>query len=94
MKIEKVSGINTKHKVFLYAISTCVWCKRTKQFMRDNSIEFEYVDVDLLGKEELAEVDADLKSRGAIMIFPLVIVDNETIVYGDVVNKLKKLLEL
>ena len=43
MNISKVSGKNNKHKVFLYALSTCVWCKMTKQYLNDNNIEYEYV---------------------------------------------------
>jgi len=47
MQTTRVPGRNNKHKVVMYAISTCGWCKRTKNFLRDNNIEYEYVDIDL-----------------------------------------------
>jgi len=52
VKIVKVPGKNNKHKVFMYAISTCAWCKLTKNFLKTNNIEYEYVDVDLLSGED------------------------------------------
>jgi len=47
MKIEKVPGKNKKHKVFLYTLSTCAWCKKTKRFLQGKGVEFDFVDVDL-----------------------------------------------
>ena len=32
----------------LYALSTCVWCRRTKQLLDQLGVEYDYVDVDLL----------------------------------------------
>ena len=52
MQFSKVLGKKNNHKVILYALSTCVWCKLTKQFLKDNDIEYEYVDVDLLDDED------------------------------------------
>ena len=52
MNISKVAGKNNKHRVFVYALSTCVWCKMTKQYLKDNNVEYEYVDVDLCTEEE------------------------------------------
>src|SRR3972149_3637843 len=46
MPFSKVPGKKTEHKVVVYALSTCVWCKMTKQFLKDNEIEFEHIDVD------------------------------------------------
>ena len=51
MQFSKVSGKKNDHKVTLYALSTCVWCKLTKQFLNENNVEYEFVDVDLLDNE-------------------------------------------
>jgi glutaredoxin-like protein NrdH len=52
MGIEHVSGKN-KGTVMLYALSTCGWCKRTKELLREIGVEFDYAYVDLLeGKEQ------------------------------------------
>ncbi|MGZ8889732.1 MAG: glutaredoxin family protein, partial [Halobacteriota archaeon] len=35
-------------KVKAYTLSTCPHCRMTKEFLNDNNVDFEYVDVDLL----------------------------------------------
>jgi glutaredoxin len=82
MKIQRVSGNNKKHKVFVYALSTCAWCKKTKQFLKDKDVEYEYVDVDLLSKEDLEKVKAEIASRGAQLLFPLIVIDDKVIITG------------
>ena len=44
--------IDGKHKgnIMLYALSTCVWCKRTKRLINDLKIAYDYIDVDLLDR--------------------------------------------
>ena len=34
--------------VKLYALSTCIHCKKTKEFLTDSGISFDYLFVDLL----------------------------------------------
>ena len=36
-------------KVMLYALSTCVWCNKTKKLLNELGVEYDYTDVDLLG---------------------------------------------
>lgn len=43
-------------KVFMYTLSTCPWCRKTKQFFRDSNIPFDYVDYDLQGEEEQEKI--------------------------------------
>jgi glutaredoxin-like protein NrdH len=94
MNISKVSGKNNKHKVFLYALSTCVWCKMTKQFLKDNNIEFEYVDVDLVTEEEKDKIRQEIQKKGGSLSYPTTIVDGKTVVTGFRKDLLKKELEL
>lgn len=82
MKIQKVSGNNKKHKVFVYALSTCAWCKKTKQFLKDKDVEFEFVDVDLLSKDDLEKVKAEITGRGLKLLFPLIIIDDKVVITG------------
>ena len=56
MQFSKVPGKNTNHKVTVYALSTCVWCKITKQYLNDNGVAYEYVDVDLLNEKDKDKV--------------------------------------
>ncbi len=93
MDIVKVSGKNNKHKVLMYALSTCAWCKKTKQLLRDNGVEFEYIDVDLCNGEDRRKVHDDIQSRGGDLTYPTIIVDDKTLINGYREDKIKKALE-
>jgi glutaredoxin-like protein NrdH len=94
MNISKVAGKNTKHKVFIYALSTCVWCKMTKQFLKDNAIEFEFVDVDLVTEADKDKIRKEISSKGGSLSYPTTIIDDKTVVTGFRKDLLKKELEL
>ena len=94
MKIVKVQGKANKHKVFLYAISTCAWCKQTKKFLKDNGIEYEYVDVDLCDEEGQEKVSKGILSKGGRLSYPAIIIDNKILINGFHVDKIKEALEI
>jgi glutaredoxin-like protein NrdH len=92
MQFSKVSGKNNEHKVILYALSTCAWCKLTKQFLKDNDIEFEYVDVDLCEEEDKQKIRQHIQSKGGPLSYPTVIVDDNMLITGFRKDKLKEAL--
>lgn len=92
MQFSKVSGKNNKHKVVLYALSTCVWCKMTKQFLTDNDVAYEFVDVDLLGDQDKSEAHRDITSKGGPLSYPTAIVDDKTVITGFRKDQLKESL--
>ena len=56
MQLSKVSGTKKDHTVTIYALSTCVWCKMTKQFLSDNGVEYQFIDVETLIQDFLGDV--------------------------------------
>ncbi len=94
MQFSKVSGTKNQHKVILYALSTCVWCKMTKQFLNDNNVEYEYLDVDLLEETEKQKVKKELVEKTKSMGFPMVMVDDKDVVTGFKKDKLRETLGL
>jgi glutaredoxin len=82
MKIVKVDGKNNKHRVLLYALSTCAWCGKTKKFLADNSVEYVYIDVDLCTDEEYEQICRDILERGGRIAFPTLIVDDSRLITG------------
>ncbi|MCJ7609327.1 glutaredoxin family protein [Candidatus Bathyarchaeota archaeon] len=82
MNSKKIEGKNKKHKVFLYTLSTCVWCKRTKQFLRDNNIQYEYVDLDLTDAEDREKAKQDIQKKGGRLSFPAIIIDDDKMING------------
>jgi glutaredoxin len=67
-------------RVFMYTLSTCPWCRKTKKFFADNSIPFEYVDYDLQSAERQLEIEREMKSRGERMSFPWVLIGEDLVV--------------
>ena len=59
MSLEHVTG-KDKGKIMLYALSTCIWCKKTKEFLSSVGVAYDYIYVDLLkGEERLWELSKD-----------------------------------
>jgi glutaredoxin-like protein NrdH len=80
MAVEHVNG-KKKGKVMLYALSTCGWCARTKELLRDLGVDFDYTYVDLLEGQEQDLVINEVERWNPKGSFPtLVIGDRKTIV--------------
>ncbi|MEM3578346.1 MAG: glutaredoxin family protein [Candidatus Bathyarchaeia archaeon] len=92
MNVVKVNGNDNRHKVFLYALSTCAWCKLTKQFLKENGIAYEYVDVDLCGEEDKEKIRKDILSRGGSLSYPAIIIDDKILINGFRKDKIKEAL--
>lgn len=92
MRISKVAGQNNKHKVFLYALSTCVWCKLTKEYLKENGVEYEYVDVDLADEKDKEKIRDTITSKGGMLSYPTTIIDDNVLITGFRKDKLKEAL--
>jgi glutaredoxin-like protein NrdH len=79
--------------VFIYALSTCSHCKRTKKFLEENNIPFDFVDVDLCQGEERQQTINDVKKHNPKTTFPTVLID-ENVIVGYKEDELKKALGL
>jgi len=80
MAVEHVNGKN-KGNVMLYALSTCGWCGKTKELLRQLGVEFSFVYVDLLeGGEQDRAMDAVEKWNPSGSFPTLVIGDKRAIV--------------
>ena len=94
MQFSKVSGQKNQHKVVLYALSTCAWCRMTKQFLKDQDIEYEYIDVDLCEEEDKQKIRDHIQSKGGPLSYPTIIVDDNMLITGFRTDKLREALQL
>jgi glutaredoxin-like protein NrdH len=94
MNVIRVPGENNKHKVLVYALSTCAWCKLAKQFLNENKVEYEYVDVDLCSAKEKENIRKEILRRGGSLSYPAIIVDDKILITGFHKDKLKEALDL
>jgi len=90
----KVPGSNNKHRVLLYALSTCAWCKRAKKLLKDENIEYEYIDVDLCDETDRNKIQNDIKRRGGRPVYPTIIIDDDILITGFDENRIKEALRI
>ena len=82
MGMAHVAGKN-KGDITLYALSTCVWCRKTKQFLEELGVEYHYVEVDLLQGEEKAKTTEEVKKLNPRCSFPTLSINDQCIVGFD-----------
>jgi len=63
--------------ILLYALSTCVWCKKTKKLLNDLGVEYYYIDVDLLDREEKERVKQEITRWNPACSFPTLVINDE-----------------
>jgi glutaredoxin-like protein NrdH len=78
--------------VKLYALSTCGWCKKTRELLDANGVEYDLVYVDLLQGEEKEVVLAEVRKYNPRTSFPTVVVDESRSVTGFKEEQLRELL--
>ena len=67
-------------KVFVYALSTCGHCRAAKKLLADKGVEYDFVDVDLLPREELREILAEVAKVNPAQSFPTIVIGDKVIV--------------
>lgn len=85
------SGRRNAGKAKLYALSTCIWCRKTKALLDRNGIEYECVDVDELDPAERDRVTTEMKELTGKVSFPTLVIDGSVIVGFDEQKIAKKL---
>ncbi len=79
MEFKKVDG-KDKGKITLYALSTCIWCKKTKELLSSMEVSFNYVYVDLLKGEDRANAINEVKRYNPSSSFPTLVIGDKGIV--------------
>jgi glutaredoxin-like protein NrdH len=77
-KIKKVSGKN-KGEIFIFALSTCGWCGKTKVLLKEIGVEYSYVDVDLLQGEDREAALEEMEKRNPDPSFPTIVIGEKTL---------------
>ena len=89
-----VTGTNNEHTVSFYGLSTCIWCKRTRQFLEEQGVSFDYVYVDLYRGQEREDLVAKIRRWNPSVSFPTVVIDDSRCVVGYKPEQLKEALGL
>jgi glutaredoxin-like protein NrdH len=89
-----VPGPQDKHQVVFYGLSTCIWCRKTRQFLEDQGVTFDYVYVDLIHGQEREEVKERVREWNPSVSFPTIVIDDSECVVGYKPEALKEVLGL
>jgi glutaredoxin-like protein NrdH len=66
-------------KVTLYALSTCIWCRRTRNLLDELGIAYDYEYVDLLQGNERKQAMEAVRKWNPEVSFPTMIVGDKCI---------------
>jgi glutaredoxin len=62
--------------IFLFSISTCVWCRMGKDWLKDRGFRYTYLDIDQIPVDEKKAIREELKEIvGETASFPFLILD-------------------
>ena len=89
--VQHVPGNKKDKKVFVWALSTCMWCKKAKKFLEDNGVDYTYEFVDLLDGDERDKALSEIEKHNPATSFPTILIDGKCIIGFDE-KKLKETL--
>ncbi len=93
MELTHVEGKKSR-KIVLFALSTCVWCKKTRSFLDKIGVEYDYTYVDLLKHSERDEVESEVEKWNSACSFPTIVIDNKECIVGYNENEIRERLGL
>ncbi|MBY9020614.1 MAG: glutaredoxin family protein [Candidatus Lokiarchaeota archaeon] len=92
---QEVEGKNDIHNVAVFALSTCMWCKKAKNFLNERGIKYRYIYVDQIDPSEKSKVLTYLREnyKPERISYPFVVCDDEFVVgynpgkYEELINQ-------
>jgi glutaredoxin-like protein NrdH len=79
--MQHVPGEN-RGQIMLYALSTCGWCRKTREFLEKKKVDYRFVYVDLLSVDEKRETLKEMERWNPLRSFPTIVVDNQRVIVG------------
>lgn len=92
MTLEHVSDKKTK-RIIIYALSTCPWCRKTKNLLNELGIEYDFVDVDLVPPEEKQTLLDMMCKWNPDCSFPTIVIDDRKCIVGFNEDEIREVVE-
>ena len=91
--LHEVEGEYDKQDIIVFALSTCMWCRKGKSFLNERNVKYRYVDVDKIDPSEKSKVITFLREtyKPERISYPFVVCDDEFVV-GYNPNKYEELI--
>jgi glutaredoxin len=90
----KVVEGKDKGKIVLYALSTCVWCKKVKKLLKKLGVKYSFIFVDELEGKEKEKIMKQLEKWNPRRSFPTVVINDEKCIVGYKEDEIKEALGL
>ena len=81
MEYEHVDG-REKGKIVLYALSTCVWCRRTKKLLGELGVAYDFVFIDQKSSEEKELYKDEIRKHNPKCSYPTLVLNDERCIVG------------
>ena len=89
--MEHIDGVD-KGKVVLYALSTCGWCKKTKNLLNELGISYDFAYVDKLMGEVRENTIKDVEKWNPRCSFPTLVIREDICIVGYKEDEIKEAL--
>jgi len=71
---------DTAQDIKLFALSTCIHCRNTKQLLADCNVAYDCVEVDKLVGDERQKIIEEIKQYNPSLSFPTLVIGDKVIV--------------
>lgn len=82
------------HSIVMYGLSTCVWCRKMREFLQGEGVVFEVVHVDELSGAERDAAVSEVRKWNPAVSFPTIVIDGARSVNGYRPDEVKEVLGL
>ena len=76
-----VPGEN-RGRIVLYALSTCIWCRKTKKLLNELGVAYYYVNVDELTGDAQTQTETEILQWNPKVSFPTLILNGQKSIVG------------
>jgi len=91
MAITHVPGKDAGH-VMLFALSTCVWCGKTRKLLDELGVAYDYEYVDLLKGDAKKEIMKIVEKWNPASSFPVLVIKDSRCIIGFQEDEIRKAL--
>lgn len=76
----------------LYALSTCLWCRKVKELLDNEGVCYDYVFVDKFDGEEGKQLDDIVRKWNPKESFPVLVINEEMAIVGYKAEEIKEMI--
>lgn len=88
---EHIQG-EDKGDIRFYGLSTCIWCKKTRELLNKLGVDYYKVEVDLLEKADKDMAMDEVRKHNPDCSFPTLVINNDQCIVGYDESAIKRAL--